>query len=529
MSHATGPAIEVLAPRSKFYEGAFGRLCPDLPGWSPDGVADADVPDVLTAFANTHMVEEPGVEPGALTGPAEVDALETKFGSAIPAGYTYFGQFIDHDLTLDLTSLGTRQVDPNGLKNFRTPRLDLDCVYGAGPGDQPFLYTAPNNRMVTGKVAGTELNDLLRNPDGRAIIGDMRNDENSMVSQMQLAFVMAHNTLVGRAENLGMPDPFEAARKTLRWLYQWVIWNDFLPRVTVDAVQQAALSLTDTPDGRKVWKLGLQDVYNWKHQPFMPVEFAAAAYRFGHSMVRNAYRTNFEHNQLRFIPIFNNVSFTDENLVDATRDLRGFRAMTAQNSIQWDWFLQMTSSSGPFPQKARKIDTALSNALLFLPEDDDPDALANKLAARNLIRGWRMALPSGPDMADKWCIDKVTLTEEEPEALWYYVLREAQAQGGERLGRLGSVILCATFGGILKGDPMSFVNMDPCWTPGTDPLLCDGVDNIDDPDWGLPAIIRISGLPVDGGDVTAQTNGDASVATAQEAREACVVATSSGA
>ncbi len=56
----------------------------------------------------------------------------------VPAGYTYFGQFIDRDLTFDNTS-SLNPLDGSAPTNLRTPRFDLDCVYGDGPDAQPFL------------------------------------------------------------------------------------------------------------------------------------------------------------------------------------------------------------------------------------------------------------------------------------------------------------------------------------------------------------------------------------------------------
>ena len=506
MSHQKQFGTSVLAPRSKFYQGPFGRLCPDLDPWAPAGNEDAQ-DNFFRDFVNANMVERLGLNPGDLAkDAAAIVDLENEFNSNIPAGYTYFGQFVDHDITLDTTPLQARQLDPDRILNFRTPRLDLDCVYGRGPGDQPYLYDNNDKaKMLIGQVAGSEFADLPRNTDERALIGDMRNDENSVVSQIQLAFLLAHNKLVDRARDAGAADPFMTARKSLTRLYHWVVWHDFLRRIAVDEVYACALSLEDLCGGRKAWKLGLDDVYKWKHQPFMPVEFSGAAYRFGHSMVRNAYRTNVGRGfQLEdSVAIFDNTGAADLD------DLRGFRAMKAKNVIQWDWFLQMDSSQGDFPQMARKIDTKLANALVHLHEGP-PFADDNILAFRNLKRGVNLGLPSGIDVAKKYCLNPLDLQEGEPESLWYYILKEAEslpgANRGQMLGRLGSTIVCAVFAGLLKGDPCSFFNSDPCWTPNDDPLLRSGEDNIDskkdphtpDDGWALASIIRLSGLPVDG-------------------------------
>ena len=507
MSHGSAK-FTIVAPRSKFYQGPFGRICGDLPPWSPNGVPPQRMERFFLKLANDKMVELPGKTPTEIAHDrALINDLEEKFSSNIPAGYTYFGQFVDHDITFDPASSLMRQNDPNGLLNHRTPRLDLDNVYGRGPGASPHLYDekdpdlppgrAPEKFLID-KVPGTNLPDLPRNSNGRALIGDPRNDENAMVSQLQLAFLLAHNTLVDRARAAGVDAPFEAARTTLRWLYQHIVWNDYIVRITIDAVQKCALSLKKTCDGRNQWKLQLTDVYKWRNNPFMPVEFSVAAYRFGHSMVRNAYQTNFPHRGFNvFAPIFDNSPGSPPD----PDDLRGFRPMKAANYIQWDWFLKMESSRGPFPQMARKIDTKLANALAALHEDEAGSSM-NVLAFRNLLRGWRFELPSGTDVARKLGIKPIKIAQRN-DSLWFYILREAERQGGKRLGRVGSTIVCATFAGLLKGDPNSYLNIDPNWKPNDDPLLQNGVDNIDDPSWQLSSIIRLSGLPVSAGDFAA--------------------------
>lgn len=148
------------------------------------------------------------------------------------------------------------------------------------------------------------------------------------------------------------------------------------------------------------------------------------------------------------------------------------------------------------------------------------------LAARNLVRGVRMKLPAGDDVARLFGLPPVALAESEPKTLWYYVLKEAEAQGGGRLGPVGSIVVAATFAGILKGDPLSWLNQQPTWRPHRDPLLTGkredrtAIDFGEDPaepaidadnemdgnsEWGLPAVIRLSRLPIDGtpfGDIT---------------------------
>ncbi|MEP3244199.1 MAG: peroxidase family protein [Sneathiella sp.] len=491
----------------------FGRLCPHLPAWSPPDIDEAKLEGHFLAFANTQMSEKPGKGPTEIAADPDLrEELDNKFNASIPAGYTYFGQFIDHDLTLDTTPLSETNVDPEQITNFRTPKLDLDSVYGGGPLVQSDLYEKSEKgkitgRLLTGAIRNTAFKDLQRSRDGRALIGDKRNDENAIVSQLHLAFILAHNELVDRIIDRDSTkkdkgeEVFSEARRTLVFLYQWIVWKDFLKRLTASEIWETALQKVHTA-GRIRWKLGFMDIYSGDHPLFMPLEFSGAAYRFGHSMVRNSYQTNILEKEGAgfgvFIPIF-------DISADAQDDLSGFRPLSAKRVIQWDWFLTMESSQGSFPQQARKIDTRLCNALSALREDkNNPEALANILAARNLIRGVRLGLPSGPDIARTFGFKPLNLSENEPEALWYYILKEAETlaaeQSGQHLGGVGSMILCATFAGILRGDPHSWINIHPAWTPDDDPLL-ESSDKRDTGDWNLSSIIRLSKLPVSGDDI----------------------------
>jgi hypothetical protein len=534
--HHGSKGFEVTAPRSRFYHGGFGRLFQDLEPWSPPGVKDEDLESFFLKFANLEMIEVPGLSPEDIaardSAVFEGDPLaplpgEDVFNSTTPSGYVYFGQFIDHDLTLDVTPLSDAQVDPNRLQNFRTPRFDLDSLYGLGPDAQPYLYERQNGavtgKLLHGSVDGAPFPDLLRLQNAgqaSAIIGDPRNDENAIVAQLHLAFLLAHNRLVDVARSeLGLKGDaaFARARKTLHWLYQWIVWHDFVARICREEVHQTALRQEIGLDGRTNWKLGYEDdVYSWKNDPFMPVEFSVGAYRFGHSMVRNGYRTNFsaQAGLKVVIPIFSKTK----------DDLRGGEPISLRRVVQWDWFLRMSSSVQPaFPQRARKIDTKLSNALMHLPEDatapGDERKILNVLAARNLVRGVRMKLPAGPDVAKALNVAVLPLEAQEPKSLWYYVLKEAGSDdpsiggAGNSLGMVGSIIVAATFAGILKGDPLSYLSLEPGWEPSRDELLAaaealalkEGKPSLtvdggieQNPAWGLPAIIRLSGLPVDG-------------------------------
>lgn len=489
-SHQSGSS-RANAPHSSSYTGRYGRLCGELPAWYPEGSTSAQ-DTFFKDVARNRMVERPNELPRNLL--AEEIAIQTQHDSNIPAAYTYFGQFIDHDITFDPTPIGSQDRDPNGLNNFRTPRLDLDNIYGRGPEDQPYLYKT-NLHFRTKKASKSKVPDLPRFDD-EAVIGDKRNDENAIVSQIHLCFLLAHNTLADRAKNiLGFDNAraFKEARRCLQRLYHHIVWHDYLHRLTQNDIHNNALKLEGLGAGPLHWATGLQHIYKWKFQPFIPLEFSGAAYRFGHSMVRNGYQTN---SQVRGFSNFAALFSRDANRDDP--DLRGGRKIHRKNILQWDWFLPMQSSGGPFPQMARKIDTKLSNALSHL-DGGSQNTPQNILAFLNLKRGVILGLPAGPDMARLYGIDPVGVLEPgDPESLWFYILKEAEVQGNGQLGRLGSSIICAVFSGLLKGDPNSFFNYNPSWNPEEEPLLISGQDNMDsmqEPDeraWQLSSIIRLA-------------------------------------
>jgi hypothetical protein len=204
-----------------------------------------------------RMFDLPALEPSdealMALGQAMFEGTEDPAGDndAVPAGFTYLGQFVDHDITFDPTSLQERLIDPLALHNFRTPALDLDSLYGGGPAVQPYLFRrAPEDPdlfeigvTVPGKSIGDPAmrdkppfrNDLPRASSGLAIIGDPRNDENLIVGQLHLAFLKLHNEVVARikAGTIERQAPvsksvFDEARDLVIWHYQWIVLHDFL-------------------------------------------------------------------------------------------------------------------------------------------------------------------------------------------------------------------------------------------------------------------------------------------------------------
>ncbi len=380
------------------------------------------------------------------------------------AGMTFFGQFVDHDITLDVQSaIGTR-IDPRSIRNVRTPNLDLDCVYGDGPDGSPYLYSSGNTEGYL--LFGREDNpyDLARNCKGRALIGDPRNDENIIVSQVQGAFVALHNILMShlvqetatatdirhcahagiRTEVWETVIPsnlmkFEEVRRFIRLHYQWVVLNELLPAF-VDK-KTIASTLARDPFGDK--------------GPIIPAEFSGAAYRFGHATVRPSYCLR-----------------KGEAPVDLFT-MRGFSPRGPESTIEMAQFFDV---AGTRAQKALPVGVKMAETLFELPDNIVGGGLvwgdykielpkAKKLALRNILRDrTSLELPSGQQMAAFMGMKPLPLPQVlkdhdiDKTPLWYYCLQEAETKGQGRLTGVGGSIVASTLIRLLKLDPESVIH-----------------------------------------------------------------------
>jgi hypothetical protein len=354
----------------------------------------------------------------------------------IPAGFTYLGQFIDHDITLDLTPLGGRTRKPRRTVNHRTPRLDLDSLYGGGPEVQPYLYERdrPERLLLT---EGPPL-DLPRNDEGVALIGDPRNDENAIISQLHLLFARFHNRI---ADELGS---FESARRMVLRHYHWIVLHEYLPAVLGAPFE------------------GPREHYRPEGAPYMPIEFSGAAFRFGHSMVRPDYGIVPLPDPPAPVPI----------AISLFPDLQGFRPLVTERVIAWERFFALDDDA---PQDSSAIDTRLASDLFELPFGEPV------LARRTLLRGIKLGLPSGQDLAHMLGVPALApedlLLKQVPEParesltrstpLWYWILCEAEKKAkGKHLGPLGALIVGEVLTGLIETDKTSFVHEEPDWTPG---------------------------------------------------------------
>ena len=355
---------------------------------------------------------------------------------AIPAGFTYLGQFIDHDITFSASG---------GTVNLRTPRFDLDSLYGAGPDAQPFLYdwdSEPKGvRLLVGDSVGVA--DLPRNSQGVALIGDPRNDEHAILAQLHLLFIRFHNAAVERLVESGVPagELFSAAQRLVRDHYRWIVMREFLPLIAGAAPGAPHPHL------------------EFGEEPFIPLEFSGAAYRFGHSLVRAQYGLR------RRVPGAGPVHATP-----VFPHLAGLTWLAPELVLDWERFFPLPGAQEQV-QPSQSINPRITGPLFRLPSGEA------ELPRRTLLFGRKRGLPSGQAVAE--ALGEQPLDDEElhlhevPPAvaaelrhgapLWFYLLCEAEARaGGRRLGPAGACIVAEVFSALFDADR----DADPDWRPG---------------------------------------------------------------
>lgn len=441
-------------------------------------------PTIATAQLFGRLVDTPN----PVAGYAPQEALDrlsrllhgmsdpTDPASDVPAGYTFFGQFVDHDLTFDVTSELGRRIDPAFVRNVRTPTLDLDCVYGAGPDGTPHLYSDDKTKkghLLVGREDNPD--DLARTCEGVALIGDPRNDENGLVSQIQVLFIRFANLML-HAVTAPAPSPevlasaaeiaelrkmtgsnFEIARTLVRWHYQWLILHDFLPRFVDREVLDAVVAAFRAGGAPAPFTAGTAAI---------PIEFAAAAYRFGHATVQNSYVLRRGGAPFGLFP------------QAGVPGIPAFGPKAPALTVDLDMFFSVPGAAAP--QMARPIGTKIAEPLFRLPFVSpmaDPPGLVIRpqdqvsLPHRNVIRDrFTFELASGRQFAAAVGKPRVppnaaAVHEGITKApLWYYILQEAEERHHGRLGWVGGTIVAGTLIRLLVLDDMS-VWHHPNWTP----------------------------------------------------------------
>ena len=439
-------------------------------------------PQLARPPSTPHSKLEKGLEE---LGRKMTDDDDQKERLTVTAGYTYLGQFIDHDLTLDLTPLDRAHPEAELTQNFRTPFLDLDHVFGGGPSLSPFLYHSNQadhgkERFLIGKIRDSIKleEDLPRNPEGIALVGDPRQDENVIIAQLHVAFLKFQNLVLhhlehGKMKSVGPVGAtlFEQARRLVTWHYQYIVLNEFLQALIDSTVFEKA--------ERRCSAVASTGVGRFR----IPIEFSVAAFRFGHSMVRDSYDYNQRHPDASLGELLDRTGAGTPGNVPLPDDW----------IIVWDHFFFL--GGRPPRNDAREINSKIAMGLHNLPRAtvklfNAPLPPPNRsqelpLPVRTLWRGARVGLPSGQDVARALAITPLDSDREiatgshrdvlieygfhEDTPLWYYILKEAEILGkGHSLGPIGSRIVANVLVDALRADPNSYVSISPDWKPVLD-------------------------------------------------------------
>ena len=476
--------IVVLAKAEQPTDTPFDYLFPQLEG-KPDAHLTGDPAQVVAALKalGSAMVD---------AAPASATDPKVPVNSTIPAIYTYWGQFIDHDTTAntdrdskvsDITRPDLKPVPPAQvsklLRNLRTPKLDLDSLYGDGPAlmnkhhNDDGMYDGPRFRLGTnadgpgipgvkippladlgrdlprigplldaGVITMDDVPESLRDDPNlrtRAFVGDLRNDENLLVAQFHTAMLRFHNRVVDRLakKDLGDKVLFRRAQKLTRFHYQWLVVHDYLRTVTLPGVVD------------KVLTAGPKHYHPVHGELYMPLEYSVAAFRFGHSMVRGGYDHNRNFgkpgNVLPFASFNQLFLFTGNGFQldpnDPTKSVRN--PFLGQPTLPFNWIIEfdrMTNKADPDEGHfARKIDTRIVPPINQMVNEGTGSAiqdaagkpireLLRHLGQRNLLRGYLLSIPTGQAVAAE--LGVVPLSEDELQQGNPPAVNAALAQGG---------------------------------------------------------------------------------------------------
>lgn len=435
---------------------AEARLFPELDPYAPPGNTEADQRGHLRELAASLVETDLERDDEALDHPT------------MPAAYAFFAELVEHEL-----SLGALPSAPQ-CSTLRSPRLDLASLYGTGP-EQEYLYDRADPALLLLEAPhgpDGEL-DLPRNRQGAALVGNPQNDENVIMAQLHQALIRFHNAAVGwvrdrwGARERDGREVYLAARRLVRWHFQWVVVHDLLPRLVGRDLVTQMLPRPGEPAHAST------SIYG-PTRKFLPVEFLLGAFAGHLSLRRSRYDLN---DHVRDRPVLG-----DGLATACGSDLRGGRTLPAGWTIQWDRFLEI---EGSHPQFCRRLDTHLP-AWAHDVDDHRGSALENMLA-----RGVCAALPSGQAVARALGLRPV---REGHDPLLAYVLAEAEdpPSDGLRLDGVGARIVAEVVVGALASDPDSYLRIDRAWRPEFAPA-----GRVFD----LGELLRFAGVPLTAADL----------------------------
>ncbi|MGH8235884.1 MAG: peroxidase family protein [Steroidobacteraceae bacterium] len=352
----------------------------------------------------------------------------------IDAGYTYFGQFISHEIV----AATPHQGDPPPTR-IASPLLDLDSVYGTPDQMQTWL---PGGVFATPAPPALP-DDLVRNSGGVAHIPEPRNDDNVILAQLHRFWQRFHNLLL--QPGLGLAANPVQARGFVTKVVQLLVVEDFLRQVLEPRVFASYFRSNER------WL-----TFN---TPGIPPHFSHAGYRFGHSMVRASYEAFAGGTERNLKDLLRQGRLDPKNVID----LKGFFGEPFENNRVQD---------------AMAIDPFVARGMSFIPDPnmtihiikanlkaaDSVNLPSGKVYVEQLLAG-----PKGPELQAKFGLaplgDLGVLSQYIPSELgltidnlplWPYVLVEAMSTAeGKRLGVLGSLICAEVIAGAIRQAPVS--------------------------------------------------------------------------
>lgn len=426
----------------------------NLAPWQPPGATNASREDALWRIA-CEMRE-----------PTQIRSRRLDRELAHPrlaAGHSYFGQLVAHDVSRN-DPLPTLNGGAMGPTNLRRRKLALELLYDAGPRQAPHLYESADPALLRvesrrSPIDGSVYHDLARDDGGRPLVADPRQGQNVILAQMHVALARANNAFVG-ALRLREPraDALEVHARARRWLvtcYQHVLVRDWLPHVLHAEVLtriEEGLATAHTGERHASPLFGGAPAH-------VSAEFAFAAFRFAHSMVREQYRMRPEGYLYDMTPATESADWLERGgpfLMHAGR-------LPAAFAVDWRAFVDNDDVE---PNRSRRIGPRVTWSLGNLPRTALEPPRRSMLPYVTLRAGCLLPtqVVSGPTAARALGLSVV---EGAPDPLWCYVLTEAERQcDGETLGELGSTIVGETFLGLLlaEHDGCDLIRR-PRWVP----------------------------------------------------------------
>ena len=418
---------------------------------------------------------------------AAISSINISKPRTFAAGFTYFGQFIDHDLTfMRQTALDpeSQALDPTKLLAGRKPALDLDSIYGGGITDSIALFDKSNGKFILGDTKFGSGKDFFRSFERRsktALIADERNDENLLVAQMQVLFMRYHNKLVDYYFGQGFTNPkrlFKLAQREAICTYQWIALRNF-------ASQLLPLEIYDSVILRGNGRIFQPNVAD----PKMSIEFVGAAFRL-HSLVLPSYIINQKGGNAT-----TNKSIQDLFRARGKGDVSLF-PLPEDFEIDWRFFFRFSNypNMGRSLNRARLIQPSVNSEMNSVPV---PGSCPISMLRRNIDRGYELGLPSGQSVyaflhrhfANQ--LPNITVTQPDlselvrllaPEnptrsatPLWVYIMMEALTlASGTKLGLMGGWIVADTLMAAFESSETRFDKLR--WAPENS-VIAQGVRN----------------------------------------------------